>query len=117
MEDIGYDLKSSPELAVNESSFRKKRTKEMLRLAETHKPNVKSVYIDGKIYSTLSSKSNSTNGQTEVTKVEHYVVCDGETGDYLREFVPRSGSAKNVAGLHVFLTKRVRKHLDQGLID
>ena len=83
----------------------------MLELSETHKPYVTSVYLDGKIYDTLTTKPNANpkgGNSTKIVKMDHYVVVDGE-GDYLGEFTPQNGSGKDISeGLQTFLTDRVR---------
>ena len=98
MADRGENLKENPDRVVSESSFRYKKKKVLTTLANKPIADATSVYLDGKRYETLVIETGNNGTSKQVKKVlEHFVVANPENQEYIGEYVPASGTGKDVA--------------------
>ena len=107
--DMGINLKENPEVVVSESSLRYKKNKLASELSDQPLTPTSSVFIDGKRYNTLLLESADEETRRNAAKVlEHFVVANPENNEYMGEYIPLSGTGKDVAlGLINFLGAKV----------
>ena len=105
--DMGVDLEESPDRVLNKSSFHGKRRSAMGDFADAPLHTTKAVYLDGKRFAASKKETygeETTKHRNTLETAEHIVVADAESGEYMGEFIPKSGSGRDVAeGLLEFL--------------
>ena len=91
--DNGINLEQNPEVVLTKSSVHSKRKRVMGEFSDAPLPPATVIYMDGKRFATSEKESFGEKSKRNVLKTnEHIIVADAQSGDYLGEFVPKSGS-------------------------